>query len=1175
MARPEIIQKVFDAIHGLVQTRADRSLSNLSADGEKRLGFNQETGGQTGYTLFDIKASDHILSYEHSFGWVREGEYVYSDAETGVHLGYPTFYERCLKEYNNGTSKAYYHGSDVIKVGAIKDTNGLISGFSGTNYLQLPFTFGEHIKSNTDKWEWIVEFTTGDDLTTNRDIMTDNGGFAVHYANSHFTFFLKSDIAGTSWDLANATPGGTTLTINTKYLVKLIFNGSAYKVLSSTNNGNTWVEEVTVEHTGVSVNLDNHGAMGRYSNNIYTDGTINLNNSSFTVNGTTVWNPAHWYNVVTSAEGHAFYDIAEENYVKDHIKIHGAGPMFGMDVANRRVLLPKVLERRLVKAKDATTTDPSWFRLYNDGWLEQGGKTGAYGTSGNVNVTFPVTFTEAPHSVILTIENSTAQYAATHSSDVWVVDETLTTNGFTIAGAGINSFAVTGIFWETAGYTDVPETQTQYLYYCTGNSIVDVAWVEAVAQSEAGVAEIEKARVKALADIQELSDNSEASINELTNTNKDGINELTNTNKDGINELTNSNKSDIQELTDTSLEEINNTVANYHAEMERLGKFYSTDDITVNANGSAKHWAEEADRIGAEHVASAEALKNETDRIGKEWADETERLGKFYSTDDITVNTEGSSKYWAEVSKEIIQLDVGDIGVAVFPIDESKGLRRYLNGSTLIFNERNAYFREKLEKAITTHPSLLCTIEQWDTLANASELKQCGKFAWVYDTDGTTIIGVRLPKIVMPIQNSLASTTLGEYVKSGLPQHTHNYTEMYWGSAGGKIEEGRGNPDYGYWRTSKTTNASSGIYGRSTTVQQEQVQYPYYIQIATGLENDEVLTRSDLEVNSPYSLGMCQYFAGTNDNPSWLLSKGQWNSGDVYTSFYEMLLTEMASSSPKLSVKASTGSYSNTDFVINTTDRTFRLPLIVSGARYIVESKAPTASSPIWYKLWSDGWLEQGGRIATATDKTGYVITYPKVFKDMGYTISTTTYTTETKLNSSQPDRISAMTTSNFTMVCDMYGGQFYWQASGNGTVTTAQICSKNLYFYVGDTVQNASLINVGRIEENIIKLQARHHIKATYQNGDSGYIIWSNGYCEQWGRFSWSDNARKGPIALLKTMKDTNYFVHTTTMSTSSGANDTVCIDTREVSQFYLNVYSSYRDVMWRVHGFLADGQY
>ena len=83
--------------------------------------------------------------------------------------------------------------------------------------------------------------------------------------------------------------------------------------------------------------------------------------------------------------------------------------------------------------------------------------------------------------------------------------------------------------------------------------------------------------------------------------------------------------------------------------------------------------------------------------------------------------------------------------------------------------------------------------------------------------------------------------------------------------------------------------------------------------------------------------------------------------------------------------------------------------------------------------------------------------------------------------------------------------------AQGNGS----------LYFYVGETAQNANLINAGRIEEKIASLIT---IVETYVNGTSGYNVYSNGYCEQWGIIQMNNNG--GYLHLLKAYKDTNFCV-------------------------------------------------
>ena len=51
-------------------------------------------------------------------------------------------------------------------------------------------------------------------------------------------------------------------------------------------------------------------------------------------------------------------------------------------------------------------------------------------------------------------------------------------------------------------------------------------------------------------------------------------------------------------------------------------------------------------------------------------------------------------------------------------------------------------------------------------------------------------------------------------------------------------------------------------------------------------------------------------------------------------------------------------------------------------------------------------------------------------------------------------------------------------------------------------------------------------HITETYVNGTSGYRIWSDGYCEQWGVTSELTSNSTNEITLLKPYRDTNYII-------------------------------------------------
>lgn len=60
-------------------------------------------GGGSGYNLFDLKYSDHILEGNGAKGFERLGLYVYKTAVAGSRYGYPDFYNKCVEEKIAGT----------------------------------------------------------------------------------------------------------------------------------------------------------------------------------------------------------------------------------------------------------------------------------------------------------------------------------------------------------------------------------------------------------------------------------------------------------------------------------------------------------------------------------------------------------------------------------------------------------------------------------------------------------------------------------------------------------------------------------------------------------------------------------------------------------------------------------------------------------------------------------------------------------------------------------------------------------------------------------------------------------------------------------------------------------------------------------------------------------------
>ena len=385
-------------------------------------------------------------------------------------------------------------------------------------------------------------------------------------------------------------------------------------------------------------------------------------------------------------------------------------------------------------------------------------------------------------------------------------------------------------------------------------------------------------------------------------------------------------------------------------------------------------------------------------------------------------------------------LEICDIGMALY-VDETKGLRRYLNGQVVDINTNTQAFLNRLKEITTLHPSLLCTEEEWQTAKTMSAFGQVGKF--VFNYSGDEIVSVRIPRVVN-VQGLFDLQNLGMTVSAGLPNITGTVPISTDSNVTGafKIE-----PNPSVFTFSATGNGnnlcldsslSNPIYGNSDTVQQEAVQYPYFIQVATGSETENNII-NEIELNNPYSLFDSKYSDHELNNLSWLKSEGQWNAKAVYTDAYDKLLkvyngTETVEG---LSVKLSTEEYTDYDFVLNTADETFRLPLKTK----LASGKAVVGNG---MTLGLTNGRQNAGLQAGGSDAINLVEGV------------TTNY--GTPIGSS---RVSG-------------GLPLDWNLSvgitTDPTKSGIELSDSGLYlfFYVGETVQNANLIDAGRIGEQL-----------------------------------------------------------------------------------------------------------
>jgi hypothetical protein len=421
-------------------------------------------------------------------------------------------------------------------------------------------------------------------------------------------------------------------------------------------------------------------------------------------------------------------------------------------------------------------------------------------------------------------------------------------------------------------------------------------------------------------------------------------------------------------------------------------------------------------------------------------------------------------------------LEIGDVAFAVMGIDETKNLRRYLNGQ-VISQRQFVSFTNWVKERAKLYPNTVATEENWQAEVTNSKLGQCGKFV-IDDTLGT----IRLPKVVN-INGLQDLSLLGSIKAESLPNISgyfyprNNSYGAYW--HGDSYENGAlyKIPLSEATRQASSTSSnisdsnalgldasrSSDAYQDNAPVQQESIQYPYFIQVATGVEETVDVTR-EIELNNPFSLLDYKWSEYELNNASWLLSNGAFHSGATYIAVYELLLKIHNGTETKegVSVKLSTEAYTDTDFVINTADTTFRLPIKV--------------------KLASGNAVVGNGMTLGFTDgTTNYGLKVGVAATNQGLGIRTTEYGTAVGTGSSLGGNDIAKTVGITT------------DPTKSGIETSSD--GLKLYFYVGETIQDANVINASGVLTRVAELSNEYIVGLGMPDYSAGVNITSLPY--------------------------------------------------------------------------------
>ena len=213
--------------------------------------------------------------------------------------------ENVRKYYKYDTSNPTYN---YTPVGAIVNTNGVLSGFTSRNYatIEPPFT------PNTNLWEVVFKFTTGTNISSEQYVFASQRGSSGSYHGIFFEIksskiFMQGSTSGSSWNIN--TGSTTTLTVNTTYWLKGVFDGSTYKLYLSTDGTNFTQEGSTVTNSNPIYLTTVVSRIGVYGNSAgYPfNGTVDLKESYINIGGGKWWEGVTYPIIAGTSSDYDFY----------------------------------------------------------------------------------------------------------------------------------------------------------------------------------------------------------------------------------------------------------------------------------------------------------------------------------------------------------------------------------------------------------------------------------------------------------------------------------------------------------------------------------------------------------------------------------------------------------------------------------------------------------------------------------------------------------------------------------------------------------------------------------------------------------------------------------------------------------------------------------------------------
>lgn len=265
-------------------------------------------------------------------------------------------------------------------------------------------------------------------------------------------------------------------------------------------------------------------------------------------------------------------------------------------------------------------------------------------------------------------------------------------------------------------------------------------------------------------------------------------------------------------------------------------------------------------------------------------------------------------------------------------------------------------------------------------------------------------------------------------------------------------------------------------------------------------------------------------------------------------------------------------------FVYDSVNNTVRLPKRVTDHGVLIKSYS---SGTDWYRIYSDGFCEQGGYVNAHNVQT---VTLPTAFRDTNYNVYLGSARTSASQAGEANDQVyrSTFTTDSFNMyINNTSGNTIFWHACGYTDISDLQQTPVYEYIVIANTVKTPVEVDIDEVmtdlngKVDIADLAECSVVVETWHSGTDWYRIWSDGWCEQGGQAVPDGTNHDVTITFLKPFIDTNYFFTKTNnnnYTSSYAAKYLNNVITYSTSQVVIGVANSeIGNTHWQASGYIS----